>query len=92
MKKYVKKYLDSIFENIEIRENEGAIGGRVSKENKIFLYITSFESLHFSGNHFSTMVNMFDISYGEARDIIEEYIKDNYIGEFGEVHFFAPDL
>jgi hypothetical protein len=92
MKKYVKKYLDSIFKDIEIRQNEGAIGGRVSEKDKIFLYVVSFESIHFSRKHFSIIVDMFDISYGDARDIVEEYIKDKYIGEMGEVHFFMPDL
>ena len=92
MKKYVKKYLDSIFKDIEIRQNEKAIGGRVSEEEKIFLYIISFEIIHFSSKHFSIIVDMFGVSYFDARDIIEEYIKDNYIGELGEVHFFMHDL
>jgi hypothetical protein len=92
MKKYVKKYLDAIFEDIEIRQNGGSIGGRISEDNNIFLYVASFESIHFSRKHFSTIVDMFDISYGDARDIVEEYVKDNYIGELGEVHFFMPDL
>ena len=92
MEKYVKKYLDAIFEDVEIRQNEKVIGGRVSEDDKIFLYIMSFEVIHFSRKHFSTIVDMFEISYGAARDIIEEYIKDNYIGGLGEVHFFMPDL
>ena len=92
MKKYVFRYLDSIFEDIDIRGNEHAIGGKSKKEHKIFLYINEWETLHFNRMECTNICKMFDISYGEARDIIEEYILKNYLGEDDYVSFFQPDL
>mgnify|MGYP003332024195 CR=1 FL=1 len=87
-----KEYLDSIFEDIDIRGNGYAIGGKSQKGVKIFLYIGQWETLHFNRMECTNICKMFDISYDDVREIIEEYIIENFLDEDDVISFFQPDL